>query len=154
MPPAADPLAELRPLHLPPPVSWWPPAPGWWLLAGLALGLFGLAWYWRRRGQVRRAALAELQALAGSARETREQLRQLAALLKRYALHCYPGQEVAALTGDAWLRFLDEHGGNGAFTSGCGQVLGRGLFQPGTAVDLPALVRLVERWLRQNRRKG
>ena len=28
-----DPLAGLRGYHLPEAVSWWPPGPGWWLLA-------------------------------------------------------------------------------------------------------------------------
>ncbi|MDP7406676.1 MAG: DUF4381 domain-containing protein, partial [SAR324 cluster bacterium] len=27
-----DPLAALRDVHLPPAVSWWPPAPGWWII--------------------------------------------------------------------------------------------------------------------------
>ncbi|HCI2640386.1 DUF4381 domain-containing protein, partial [Pseudomonas aeruginosa] len=27
-----NPLDRLEPLIAPPPVGWWPPAPGWWLL--------------------------------------------------------------------------------------------------------------------------
>ena len=32
-----NPLDQLEPLIAPAPISWWPPAPGWWLLALLAL---------------------------------------------------------------------------------------------------------------------
>ncbi len=40
-----DPLAQLRDLHLPQAVADWPPALGWWLLAGLVLS--GLVWFMR-----------------------------------------------------------------------------------------------------------
>jgi len=32
-------LEQLRDIHLPEAVHWWPPAPGWWIVAALLLGL-------------------------------------------------------------------------------------------------------------------
>lgn len=43
-------LDQLKDIHLPPAISWWPPAPGWWLLATLVLGLF----WWGLRFALRR----------------------------------------------------------------------------------------------------
>ena len=45
----SDPLAQLRDIHLPPPIEWWPPAPGWYVLALIVLGaVVGLLYYaWR-----------------------------------------------------------------------------------------------------------
>ena len=39
-----DPLAELRDIHLPPEIGWWPPAYGWWILitALLTLTIFAI----------------------------------------------------------------------------------------------------------------
>ena len=56
----------LRDIHLPEPISWWPLAPGWWILVGglLALAILGfLAWRFYARRQIRRAerALASIE---------------------------------------------------------------------------------------------
>ena len=55
---------------------------------------------------------------------TPDALAHMSVLLRRLALMRFPRQHVAALTGNAWLRFLDESGGNGRFTARAGPVAG------------------------------
>ena len=54
----------LRDLHLPEAISWWPLAPGWWVVIGLTMVLIGviLQRYLERRarGAARRHALRQL----------------------------------------------------------------------------------------------
>jgi hypothetical protein len=164
-PPAADPLAGLRDWHLPAPVDWWPPAPGWWLLAGLALGAVGLGWTWwwrrRRRGAAVRAALARLAVLRAELAADGDERHFTAAvsqLLRRLALTRYPRAEVAGLAGAAWLAFLDASGGGTDFSQGPGRVLaerqyrapaaGGSQMDPLPALDAPALAALAGRWIR------
>ena len=74
-----DPNLPLRDIHLPAPISWWPPAPGWWLLLfGIPTLLILLAWLWRwvRRKTVRKLALAELESIAGVGPKRRARLLQ------------------------------------------------------------------------------
>ena len=61
MNPALNPsLLPLKDIHLPGAVLWWPPAPGWWVLAGLVLVLMVIAWIRYRRGWRHRVALKAL----------------------------------------------------------------------------------------------
>ncbi|MDZ7750273.1 MAG: DUF4381 domain-containing protein [Gammaproteobacteria bacterium] len=152
---AQDPLAELRDIHLPDPVSWWPPAPGWWLLALVVLVALGLAsWalrrYLKRRRRSRRV-LAEVDALAAAYRrdgDTQALCSGLSLVLKRAALAAWPRQRVAGLTGTAWLEFLDATGGAGAFAHGPGQALASAGYGGAAAVDGEALEALVRRWIK------
>lgn len=67
-------LDQLKDIHLPPPVSWWPPAPGWWLLAIILLGV--LTWVFRYALRRHRSRLFSRQAR-----------RQVNALWARYQQH-------------------------------------------------------------------
>ena len=118
-----DPLAALQPLHLPPDISWWPPAPGWWLLLLLLFLLLRLWWQRRRRHQPQRAALRQLRQLQQSGQPPAEKVATLNLLLKRYLITSRPNQSEAALSGEAWLRFLDQQSPARGFLEQSGQLL-------------------------------
>ena len=150
-------LDRLHDIAVPPPVSWWPPAPGWCVLGGIALvvlGSFALAGLVRwRRDRYRREALTELD------RITRDplapsSLSAVAELVKRVALAAYPRDRVASLTGDAWLAFLDATGGTDAFTRGAGRVLKEAAYRedaPGDPAEILNLTGVVRHWITHHR---
>lgn len=155
MNPDADPLAGLRDIQVPDPVPFWPPAPGWWLVLAslLIVGLFIFVYHRRRRGDPRRAALAELKRIEIAHRnsdDTNALVADLSTLLRRYALARFPAEDVAGLTGKAWLNFLDRTGGAGAFTKGPGRALTTAPYRPGEALEAGPLLALVENWVRRS----
>lgn len=104
----------LRDLHLPETVGWWPLAPGWWVVIALALAgcLYLLRIYLnkRRRGAARRHALKQLTRLTADFEEHGDVVAfssALSELLRRTMLAYAPRKEVAGLTGDEWLAWLD-----------------------------------------------
>jgi hypothetical protein len=155
---AADPLAALKDIHLPPPVSLWPPAPGWWVLAvlivlALILGIWKLL-QWRRHRAYRRAALCELQTLQQQWQQHGDPERlqtQLNRLLKQVALAAYPRAQVAALHGDAWLQFLDAHLRKPVFAQPALQGFGALYEGPSNTVAPDELLRAARAWIRRHR---
>lgn len=105
----------LRDLHLPDAVGWWPLAPGWWLLVlvtAVAAG-YGLWRLYRRRqiNRPRRYALRELARYEAEYLEHRNPVmlgKQVSELLRRGMLAYVPRDEVAGLTGESWLAWLDQ----------------------------------------------
>jgi len=110
-----DPLAQLQPLREPDAIGWWPPAPGWWLLAVAILLLLTLLTVWLlkryRRNRYRKLALQQLKAARqhwleqGDIPQFVQQINQL---LKATAVHVYSNTAVAPLHGQAWLAFLTQ----------------------------------------------
>jgi len=112
-------------ITLPDVIAWWPSAPGWQVLGLIALAYLVL-WvvrlarrWWRNR--YRREALhrlTQLQQQPGSSR------LDVVALLPHYlkvtALQAYPRADVASLSGESWLAFLDAHYCGPSFTEGTG----------------------------------
>jgi Domain of unknown function (DUF4381) len=110
-----DALAKLHGLYQPPLPSWLPQTMGWYVLFAVATLLLAFgAWRgWRhwRANRYRREALRELEHM---------DIAEVPALLKRTALAAWPRDQVASLSGERWIAFLDAHGG---FSSTYGQVL-------------------------------
>jgi len=158
-----DPLAQLKDIHLPEPVGWWPLAWGWWLLIGVLLVALAVgAWLWWRRWRrrlYRRQALAKLTQAYRRYREeadTARYLQSLNRLLRRAVLSGWPApenQRLAAMSGEDWLAFLDASlpGGQSEFTRGAGRALLAGPYQPQPQADVEALQRLGREWLERHR---
>lgn len=112
MPPEVSPL-PLRDIHLPTPISWWPPAPGWWLLLGVLMLAAVLLYRWRqrlRRPPFKKQALQQVQQLVQSYPlhdDARRYWMEVSILLRRLAISRFPQREVAGLCGSAWIEFLD-----------------------------------------------
>jgi len=147
----------LRDIHLPEPVSWWPPAPGWWGLLALLLLLAAAAWFWIRWRRHRRLAattLAEreldtIEADFQAGLDAAETVRRLSVLMRRLSISLFPRSEAAGLTGEAWLAFLDGPLQRPAFSSGPGRVLIEGPYRPAVASDeIQPLLVLCREWIR------
>lgn len=120
----------LRDLHLPEAISWWPLAPGWWLLIALiAVGLgllFRLFMRARARGAARRHALRQLNELTSDFEQHHNAIAfssHLSELLRRTMLAYAPRHDVAGLTGDKWLAWLDRDLDQPRFQSEAGRKL-------------------------------
>lgn len=120
----------LRDLHLPEAISWWPLAPGWWLvIALLAVGLgllFRLFLRTRARGAARRHALCQLNELTADFEQHHNAVAfssHLSELLRRTMLAYAPRHDVAGLTGDEWLAWLDRDLDQPRFQSKAGRKL-------------------------------
>ncbi len=120
----------LRDLHLPEAIGWWPLALGWWLLIALAaVGIVFLIRAWlkvRSRSAARRFALRQLDAIVSQYEERKNPVEfgaDLSELLRRTMLAYAPRLNVAGLTGEAWLQWLDSGLAQPVFSDGPGRQL-------------------------------
>lgn len=148
-------MNELRGIHLPPDPSLWPPAPGWWIVALLAGVILWRALVVARRvlnrARRRRKALAALASIHArvNADPDATLCADLSVLLRRLAIGRFPREQVAALTGQPWLQFLERScDGDAAFIR-AGQALLEAPYRQAVNVDVDTLVRLSGVWIRK-----
>ena len=148
-------LATLRDIHLPEPISWWPIAPGWYLLILVLIAVIAILVYFvrcsYRNGQAKRKALELLHRYEQDyQREANSQLTSLrvSELLRRVALVYFPREEVAGLRGEAWLAFLTRTSKKIDFKALDDYLLVLP-YQPAEAIDLKPLFSKVKQWIKQ-----
>ncbi|MEP2533423.1 DUF4381 domain-containing protein [Shimia sp.] len=145
-----DLINKLQEVPDPAPVSMLPQTQGWIVLAAFVAvaALFGARkiLHRHRANAYRRTALVELQHAGDDA-------ARISAILKRTALVAYPRQDVAPLTGQGWIAFLERTGTGGGFESGPGAALATAAFIPGDT-QAPGLNALACQWVRQHDSRG
>lgn len=155
-----DALQALHDVVAPLPISWMPQTAGWFVAMALLLaGLTLLTIRIHRRRQANRyrgAALKELDRIRRLARQPASRtpaLLELPGLVKRTALSFRDRSEVAGLTGEDWLAFLNGTYGGDAFSRGPGRLLVDLPYRDETwagtleEAEVEALFDLVGRWI-------
>jgi len=149
-------LQQLRDIKMPTPVSWWPLAPGWYVLVGVFLMLISGLLVWRfikrKRQRYLRMALKQLQHLRKSKNKNKNKnkqviVRKISILVRQVVVH-YLDKNAAGLEGEKWLEFLNSTYGGRAFSKGAGRVLVTVPYQKTTKIDTEPLFCLIENWLK------
>lgn len=153
------PQLELRDIHLPEAIGWWPPAPGWWLLAIFVpfFLLLSIVLYKRitRKTAKKTAKKLLLKIKQDSTLDDKHKLQEISALIRRVAISLSARTETASLTGQTWLEFLDSSVNGTPFSEGSGRFLADAHYQKQAAVDLdiPQLIAVCEDWLKAQKTK-
>lgn len=115
----ADPasLDRLHDIVTPPPVSIWPPANGWYIAMSMTLVMIAIVVLYSvvqyRAGAYKRAALGELESLTyrlDAGENPAALLNEAAGILKRTAIKAFSRTEVAGLSGERWVEWLNKKG--------------------------------------------
>jgi len=158
-------LEKLHEILLPEPVSWMPQTIGWYVVFGLILVVAG-RWVYRslrrlQKNRYRRLALAELAVIEGELKQPERRAKALAeipALLKWTALSAFPRVEVAELSGERGLAFLDKTMGGKDFVEGVGRLLPELAYAPALEItklsdeSISDLLQIVRRWIKMHGR--
>ncbi len=159
--PSMQQTLQLEDIHLPPAPGLWPPAPGWWLMAVL---LLVSSWfvgkkirkYFQRRQRLQetKRQLQQLKQQLDSGK-TQQAITDINILLRNIALTHFPDEDVASLTGNDWLAFLDRSGNTNAFSCGPGKVLAEGPYLPAAPeqFDRDGLYHAVKQWVETVQKK-
>jgi len=159
---AATSLDRLHDIIVPAPVSWWPPAPGWYWVIAFALAFIfifaGKTFIRWQHNRYRREALAELgrlEALLNDSHQRTAGLQALGELLKRTALSAFSREDVASLTGTKWFAFLDRTGQKTVFSTGLGTLLENAAYDPRIVATLneqkiQELVAAIRHWIKHH----
>lgn len=158
-------LLQLRDIQPPPEPAWWLIAPGYFAITAFLIGLFIIAWLLRRRqrnDRLAKLASLELQSIRAEYRQNHDVnllAIKVSQWLKQVAMLAFPGSQLQSVTGEPWLKFLDQSLGHNMgqnmsqdqgeshFSRGCGRIFGAGVYQSSVDLDADRIFALCERWL-------
>ena len=159
----ANPLSRLHDIAGLDPVSWWPPAPGWYAVFVLLLAAGAAFLYVSQRSHTptrRHKAQSFAAYAADSLRDIRsetkgkQKIEKLSALLREAAIEKHGRESCAGLEGTAWLSWLQQHDPENFPWEKAGAILTKAPYMPDEKLNrddiLPLIDKMVdalERWV-------
>jgi hypothetical protein len=143
----------LKDIHTSQAIGWWPPAPGWWLMAALIpvmiFLLFRLYKHLTRKTAIKTAKKLLTELKQDLSIDHSKKLCALSTLIRRTAISVTPRENAASLTGQAWLAFLDASVAGSPFSEGVGRYLADAPYRQSLPedLDISQLISLCETWL-------
>jgi len=150
--PAQNP-ANLRDIHLPDAISWWPPAIGWWILLALIIAAFiFIPKLYRRLTFIplKKVASSTFQNIVAQYNESHNAslfVIETSQFLRQTAMSYCGRKEVAQLTGENWVRALNNITEQAHFNDEIKQSLTNAPYQKNINIDAEQLIQAVENWL-------
>ena len=144
-------VSQLRDIHLPSDIAWWPMGWGWWILlwlTSITILAFVIWYYQHRLYRTQRFALKQLHIIRTSECPPHERIKALSILLRRIALSYFPQHRVAGLHGAKWLAFLAQTANLPEMNSKTTQLLIQAPYQSDLDCDLEPVFDLTSRWIK------
>lgn len=158
----AEQLKDLRDIHLPEPVSFWPLAVGWWaLLVIIPVLYFVIRFivYRMRMPKYKKLAiqeLAQIQSTYLNSKKAHETTGEIALLIRKALVAKLGNQAVAGLVTEEWLDYLDKLSQTDCFTNGTGRLIVSAPYErptdksgSDTEIDIEALLSATKKLLRR-----
>jgi len=149
-------LSQLKDIHLPPAITEWPIAYGWWLSLALLIAIIAVSVLLfikqRKKSAIKRSALTLLDHQYTQFKANKDAqvfLQQCNQVLKRYCLSHYP--EAVSLSGAAWINFLIRHSQKAFFAEDVAHAISQGIYQENCQYNAEELYTSCSNWLKNNK---
>jgi hypothetical protein len=158
-------MQQMHGLVEPAAVGWWPPAPGWWIVALLTITAVAilLRWFVKGRRTRPRTDLARAASLNDQASglleqhfarwradgDTQQYLMGANQTLKRLALSLPASRAIASLSGSAWVDCLEQLGGED-IPRPVLLAISEQSYQPHPSVDAEEVHQALRRWIQSS----
>jgi len=150
---------QLRDIHLPEQIGWWPLAYGWWMLIVIAvISLVALVVLLIRKRQsnlYRKFALTELGSHYAAWQQNKDNALYLQSannILKRCVLQNNDDPTIAKLSGQQWIYTLDLLS-NSSLSNTVRSALAVECYKPKPAIDIDRTHNELVNWLKSHRRQ-
>jgi len=146
----------LRDIHLPDPVSWWPPAMGWWfLLLFIVLFIWALVSFvkYLRKPVLKKSAKAELSLVITAYQQHQDKhllLQQISILFRRIGISYFSRNDNAGIAGLEWYAKINSLVEKNRISDDMVELLSQGPYQRRPELDEQKIQNLIDqtqRWV-------